>query len=207
MRLRNCAVLHTMNCMKTKRSTEYDGKNRTLFSLICPCCESEFWVPKNQVKHRKYCSRSCSDAAKRVVDLAVCGTCSSEFRVKPSRRKQSKSGLLFCSRACKDKGQSFRVGLTEIQPPHYSDGRYSGSPRSLLDGQEVPSCITCEDTRRLVLVVHHIDGDHTNNDPSNLEVVCGSCHMLRHLARKGESWYYYPAALTSRDMLESFARM
>jgi 5-methylcytosine-specific restriction endonuclease McrA len=28
--------------------------------------------------------------------------------------------------------------------------------------------------------VHHRDGDHSNNDPANLETVCANCHRLEH---------------------------
>ena len=31
------------------------------------------------------------------------------------------------------------------------------------------------------LIVHHIDGDHSNDDISNLKVVCRSCHSKEHL--------------------------
>lgn len=33
--------------------------------------------------------------------------------------------------------------------------------------------------------VHHIDGDYQNNDPSNLQVLCRSCHMKEH-RKKGK---------------------
>lgn len=30
------------------------------------------------------------------------------------------------------------------------------------------------------LDVHHIDGDHTNDSPFNLETICANCHRLEH---------------------------
>lgn len=30
------------------------------------------------------------------------------------------------------------------------------------------------------LDVHHIDKDHCNNDPSNLQTLCANCHRLEH---------------------------
>ena len=30
------------------------------------------------------------------------------------------------------------------------------------------------------LDVHHIDGDHQNNDPTNLTTLCANCHRLVH---------------------------
>lgn len=30
------------------------------------------------------------------------------------------------------------------------------------------------------LDVHHIDGNHSNNDPLNLKTLCANCHRLHH---------------------------
>jgi hypothetical protein len=40
------------------------------------------------------------------------------------------------------------------------------------------SCERCGTTDKLS--VHHIDGDPSNNDPSNLMTLCGSCHTKWH---------------------------
>ena len=32
---------------------------------------------------------------------------------------------------------------------------------------------------KVVLDVDHIDGDHTNNDPSNLQTLCANCHRIK----------------------------
>lgn len=37
---------------------------------------------------------------------------------------------------------------------------------------------TLKEVRRLI--VHHRDGDHTNDIPSNLVTLCDSCHKLAH---------------------------
>ena len=34
---------------------------------------------------------------------------------------------------------------------------------------------------KIQLDVHHIDSDHTNNDPTNLQTLCSNCHRLEHL--------------------------
>lgn len=43
------------------------------------------------------------------------------------------------------------------------------------------SCATCGSTENLD--VHHKDGNYKNNDPSNLETLCHSCHMKLHWRR------------------------
>lgn len=37
-------------------------------------------------------------------------------------------------------------------------------------------CINCGNT--IPLEVHHIDGDYTNNNESNLQLLCPNCHSL-----------------------------
>jgi hypothetical protein len=61
----------------------------------------------------------------------------------------------------------------------------------------------CGDKRRYLLCVHHIDRNRENNSLENLEVVCGSCHMKRHLAfnEKKNRWVYRPKFITPRDKL------
>lgn len=47
---------------------------------------------------------------------------------------------------------------------------------------EKVECAVCETAKRLV--VHHIDGDHSNCDLENQEVLCRSCHSRLHWARR-----------------------
>jgi hypothetical protein len=49
----------------------------------------------------------------------------------------------------------------------------------------VTACERCgHDGSRYRLDVHHRDGNPYHNDPANLEVLCRSCHMREHAARK-----------------------
>lgn len=44
------------------------------------------------------------------------------------------------------------------------------------------------------LVLHHIDENPRNNDPSNLTILCGRCHHLVH----GKQFYLSSPALSGR---------
>lgn len=37
---------------------------------------------------------------------------------------------------------------------------------------------------RCQLDVHHVDGNHHNNDPNNLQTLCANCHRLKHCTSK-----------------------
>ena len=52
-------------------------------------------------------------------------------------------------------------------------------------------------TNTIPLEIHHIDGDYTNNNENNLQVLCPNCHALTEThkshnkkGRKGRNKYY-----------------
>ena len=48
--------------------------------------------------------------------------------------------------------------------------------------KDIDKCENCKITewmgQKLSMQVHHVDGDHYNNEPSNLQVLCPNCHSL-----------------------------
>ena len=44
------------------------------------------------------------------------------------------------------------------------------------------------------LDVDHIDGDKSNNDPSNLQTLCANCHRLKTHLERNYDWYKEPDA-------------
>ena len=151
----------------------------------CETCSKEFFAELKYIArgHAKFCSRSCASKQPRESkNLNVeCSFCNKQFHKSPSKIKQSKSGLFFCCRSHKDAAQRLG-GIEEIQPPHYgtSNGK-AGYRRAALN--HYPSqCNRCGyDKFAQALVVHHIDHDRDNNDLSNLEVLCPTCHWEHHL--------------------------
>ena len=45
-------------------------------------------------------------------------------------------------------------------------------------------CCGFKAVHRIQLDVDHIDGNHTNNSPSNLQTLCANCHRLKTLLNK-----------------------
>lgn len=46
------------------------------------------------------------------------------------------------------------------------------------------SCSSCGSRKNLM--VHHKDGNRKNNEPSNLQTLCWSCHEKRHDRKSGK---------------------
>jgi HNH endonuclease. len=176
-----------------------NGIKRKGILVECKLCGKQFASRKDQI--RLFCSPECFHSDKRKRVKVKCAFCQNEFEKKPSQLKFSKckSGLYFCTRACKDQAQRIG-GIEEIMPPHYgqSDGKHLIN--QLLNEKDV-SCIGCGEFKRFLLCVHHIDGDHNNNVKENLEVVCGNCHIIRHLKNNNGIWVYHTKSLTPRNLI------
>jgi len=164
----------------------YGGKNRRLYSKKCETCGTDFHVPQHILQRRKHCSRSCHSQAVTSTDQYVCASCGHAFVRPPSKARNSKSGLQFCSRECKEKAQSIG-GIATIQPDHYRDGASVYRQRALRSsGRCCKRCGYEADVR--MLDVHHSDGDRSNGDISNLEVLCVWCHALETRRVGVHSW-------------------
>ncbi len=158
-------------------SSEYDGRPRWLYPLLCYCGKT-YYVPKNQLDKRKTCSRVCGGKRSRNRSKYVCGFCFKSFERALSKERNSKSKIYFCSRGCKDSAQRLG-GLIDIQPPHYGDAPYN---RDFLIRSRGHLCEECGNARwqlhKIPLEVHHVDGNAFNCEDINLKLLCTNCHAL-----------------------------
>src|ERR1700677_1710633 len=156
-------------------TTEYDGKPRRMYLKQCACCQTDFYAPKHRT--RRYCSQACFGKASRnrvEVRCAQCGT----LHEKPlNKLDNSIHRVYFCSRECKDLAQSVLGKCPEIRPEHYGDGASCYRNRALKHyGSE---CNLCGYSGlKIMLDVHHKDGNRENPSIENLEVLCVWCHAL-----------------------------
>ena len=142
----------------------------------CEFCKSDFKCKRSD---RRFCSRACSNARGKNVNSNVeCATCGKIFHKSLSAINKSKSGLFFCSR--KHKIEAQRIGgIREIMPSHYGDTL--SDYRSIAFRNYPQKCNQCGYNKYPeVLVVHHIDLNHNNNDLSNLEILCPTHHGEVH---------------------------
>lgn len=174
-----------------------NGRTRKGIIVQCQVCGKD--VPSRKDDIRKFCSPACYYLNKRKKIKIECAYCKKECEKTQSKLNKSKSGLYFCSRKCKDQAQRIG-GIEQIMPPHYGQSNGYHLCERLLNEEGV-CCVGCGDNRRFLLCVHHIDGDRENNTAENLEVLCGNCHIIRHLVNKNGMWVYNTKALTPRHLI------
>lgn len=150
----------------------------------CEYCRQEF-KHYNWNKQR-YCSRKCCSL--RYKEKVVCDVCKKVHHVSLSLYKRNSK--FYCSRSC----YCLRHGITKRvkRATKFYDNLLSSS-----------QC-ECGVSKKYLLQVHHIDGNRKNNEMNNIEIVCASCHVKRHLRldKKGQ-WVYHPRSLTPREILKN----
>lgn len=153
----------------------------------CLHCNSEFEAKPSEIKRgfAKFCSRSCSSQYSNMnkskpENNVFCSYCGIPFYKNSSKQANSKSGLYFCCREHKDLAQRIG-GIKEIQPSHYTEN--GNDYRAIAFKYHPHLCNRCGyDLNEVALVVHHKDYNHSNNDISNLEIICSNCHAIEHWA-------------------------
>jgi hypothetical protein len=172
------------------------GRKRKACQSICEQCNKEYLVDNRRKGKQKYCSLKCRNVGLKRRKIYICSYCGNSF---DSVFRETKHGYRFCTRYCKDKAQKIG-GIKEIQPTHYGTGTGINYRKSYIEELSW-KCVDCRISNIAFLDVHHIDGNRSNNDFSNLEVVCPNHHSLRHIRLTGKNWVYDSKSLTPRECL------
>jgi endogenous inhibitor of DNA gyrase (YacG/DUF329 family) len=112
--------------MKVKEDYALDtqGRKRLFSYYTCDHCGQEYKKQTRLAHNSKYehfCSTQCGTKANinsSYIEL-TCANCSLAFTRLKSKLPTSKHRVYFCSRACKDAGQSY---ITNIKPSRYGTG-------------------------------------------------------------------------------------
>lgn len=152
----------------------------------CLKCNKEF----NHYNYdsQEYCSKECYHITVRELrPKANCVICSTEIEL--TAHRASRNDKNYCSRECYNNRAEGNTKRLKRGTKYYTDK---------LDA----AVCECGEERTYLLEIHHIDGNHGNNNENNLEIVCSNCHMKRHLKlnKKGK-WVYSPKSLTDRSLL------
>lgn len=178
----------------------------------CKQCGKKIEIRDGEIpsltRQRHYCSKECRSQHQSEVmsgnqlgkkyKNAYCLNCGKELK-----RYQGK----YCCNACQ----------TEYQYKQYINRWKDGIENGMSGLYQLSShliryikekydnkccrCGWCEvnpTTGKVPLEVHHVDGDYTNNDENNLELLCPNCHSLtdtyknaqNHIGRQGRDKYY-----------------
>jgi ferredoxin len=162
------------------------GVRRRAVCKICEHCGKEFLERAKKKRAKKYCSVKCrSEAVSSKIEVN-CASCDKIFYVIASRLASSKSGLLFCSRLCKNKTQKIG-GIAEVLPSHYGTGQRNPDvyrriyrEANLVEKLKCERCGYCE--FECGVDIHHKDGNEKNNLSVNLIALCSPCHRALHLS-------------------------
>jgi hypothetical protein len=173
--------------MKTKR-------------IKCLKCDQEFDAALKEIKrgNGKYCSRLCSskvNTGKKFSKRIECNCSNPECNhiivltedLFKRRKKASKSGLIFCSRKCKEFCQSLKSPIEGLNLCNYKKGSFDY--RKFAFEQKPHNCEKCGYNKiPQILEVHHKDRDRQNNNILNLELLCSTCHDEEHYLTNTAKW-------------------
>lgn len=141
--------------------------SRSEVKAVCEECGNAFTHISSRANKAKYCCKTCYYKAmsRKGSVVHACEHCSTEFRAPPSHKRR------YCSRACINKAKK------EAWSPTFTTARREMIKRGL-----VLKCERCGyDEEPKILGVHHKDRNRKNNEISNLEVLCPTCHSLEHV--------------------------
>lgn len=141
----------------------------------CKICSKRIYKRPSQIQLNGgniFCSNACYGKFCR--DEKPCVVCG----------KMILSGLhkKTCSRTCSNKNRSgIKYG---IKRPNDKVRTQEIIKKRLIKMRGM-KCEICSYNKYEILHIHHIDRNRSNNNFSNLELVCPNCHYEKHLKEKG----------------------
>lgn len=192
------------SCYDQWRSESLSGKNSwnwkgAKVEHICEICENPFWDYPSS--NRRFCSRACQGEWGRrrpkelhprwkgglvVLECPVCGI---SFEIEQCRANDEREH--FCSMNCRSTWYS--ENFSGPNSPQWVDGssfepyppEFNNALKLIVRKRDKFACVLCgQPENGRAHDIHHIDGDKTHNDPSNLITMCHSCHIKTNHNRR-----------------------
>jgi DNA-directed RNA polymerase subunit RPC12/RpoP len=143
---------------------------------ICPVCSASFKDRENTKRPKITCSRNCSNRmfVRRKTNRPKTFSCIVCDKIVATRG--GKTYNKYCSYTCA------RIGIKNTTEKRFENGEINQrhTLRKLLANKRGYKCNHCNisvwNKKPITLQVNHIDGNCTNNLPSNLELICPNCH-------------------------------
>jgi HNH endonuclease len=161
-------------------------------SVTCEKCGGFFNRPMQKVNQsvakgwHQFCSKECKLDFQSTTIETPCGACGKVVYRKEHARKSSKSGFVFCDRSCAATYNNTVCRRGEHHPNFKKavERRLEGfipirnNYRTICFLYHERKCVVCSE--RIAVDAHHLDGNHANNDPSNLIPLCPTHHRYWH---------------------------
>jgi hypothetical protein len=172
--LANGAVIHW-----SRRTSEHVARAHVPISY--PCCGCT--VLRERAAARRL----------RVAPIARCHACAIRARGQGEPRPRLEDGVVACVR-CRTRPARLVLSPRRGRPRHahlcaecYAS-RYNKQAYYRMLRESTPACPRCGFVPVVLrqLEVHHKDGDRSNHDPANLEVLCANCHAYETAMQCGE---------------------
>lgn len=150
------------------------------YNCQCKFCKNPLYRKPKYLASRSmvFCNRICMGNYHKFVscksEIKPCNFCGKEIKKTIRQLRLSKKGLHFCNNKCKN------IFIARIKRD-YENPKDHRSRRHRIISESNNQCQKCkynEDVRMLDL--HHVDGNHKNNNWSNLRCLCVWCHNLHH---------------------------
>ena len=139
--------------------------------IPCKNCLKCFNAKPSRIKKFKvaFCSRKCLGEYGKSKRMVVCHNCSKSFLNVKGGGKDRK----YCCHPCYISHHKWKYGPENDK---YVDGQ--SSYRRIAEENFRKRCFICKLSKKIE--VHHIDGDRSNQNISNLCFLCRKCHKDTH---------------------------
>lgn len=150
--------------------------------ILCDNCSTAFNKKQSNINASKtskhYCSKPCSNRGQTRKEDKECFTCGKITSKSQADIKKNKTGQFFCCKQCQADTQNKSGDLSN----NWKGGFWTYKKNAIKTYGSV--CNRCKyDKVPDILQVHHIDHNHSNNELTNLEVLCPNCHAIEHWSK------------------------
>jgi len=165
----------------------------------CTYCGKTVHRKPSQARTNYFCCREHHQAyiTNSTKQKCNCNHCGKELDLTRQRRQRSKTGLYFCDTQCRN--------TYVAKHSRWKDNPNSHRTRIIFLRETGKVCDHCGYGETLdMLDVHHIDEDRSNNQWSNLSLLCVWCHTLLH--RKVDSFSIAPVYCSTEEAELAFQK-
>jgi hypothetical protein len=157
----------------------------------CRHCNEEFDYSSTSQKanHSRWCDKNPKrndwDSGKGTLNQfgelrnynVTCENCNTSFIVEEREKLHPQKESYYCNRSCANS-----VGGRAKSDKDYSLGNLNY--RTICEKHHEMKCLVCGEEK--IVAVHHVDEDHSNNDPKNLVPLCPTHHQYVHSRYRDE---------------------